>query len=218
MSTYYTYVYLDPRKPGRYEYGTWLFAYEPFYVGKGTKNRYKEHLWEANTDTNRNRNPHKKHKINKIRTETGGDPIIVFPHTSIDARTVCELERCLVCAIGRLDQNTGPLTNLTDGGEGTLGKKQSLNQKQAVSIALKGKPKTERHIQSMKNGNYVKRKHWKVTDPDGDVCIIGALADFCTDHGLAYREMMKVAQHHAGNTKFNRASLHRGWKCEYYEE
>lgn len=37
MTTYYTYVYLDPRRPGNYEYGNFLFAYEPFYVGKGTK-------------------------------------------------------------------------------------------------------------------------------------------------------------------------------------
>lgn len=41
---YYTYIYLDPRKPGKYEYTlkneeTIRFDYEPFYVGKGTGNR-----------------------------------------------------------------------------------------------------------------------------------------------------------------------------------
>lgn len=184
---------------------------------RAQKNRYKEHLWEANANTNRNRNPHKKHKINKIRAETGNDPIIVFPHTNTDAKTVCELEQCLICAIGRLDLNTGPLTNLTNGGEGMLGRIQPVSQKQAISAALKGKPKTDRHVQSMKNGNITKRKQWKVTDPSGSVCIIDTLADFCDDHGLSYREMLKVAQHHAGNTKFNRATLHRGWKCEYCE-
>ena len=44
MTTFYNYVYLDPRKPGKYTYSTMSFLFEPIYVGKGTKNRYKQHL------------------------------------------------------------------------------------------------------------------------------------------------------------------------------
>jgi hypothetical protein len=40
----YVYVYLDPRKPGRYEYDSICFLYQPIYVGKGTKNRMFEHI------------------------------------------------------------------------------------------------------------------------------------------------------------------------------
>ena len=36
---FYVYVYLDPRKPGSFKFGEYEFDYEPFYVGKGKKNR-----------------------------------------------------------------------------------------------------------------------------------------------------------------------------------
>ena len=36
---FYVYVWLDPRKPGEYKYGKYMFDHEPIYVGKGYKNR-----------------------------------------------------------------------------------------------------------------------------------------------------------------------------------
>jgi hypothetical protein len=41
---FYVYVYCDPRKPGDYIYEKYKFLYEPFYVGKGRKRRWLEHL------------------------------------------------------------------------------------------------------------------------------------------------------------------------------
>lgn len=213
MSLYYTYVYLDTRKPGPYTYGSFMFAFEPFYVGKGTKNRYKEHLWEVNADTNRNKNPHKKYIISKIRRETGSDPLIVFPHTAMLAAEVKTHEQALIRTVGRRDLNVGPLVNLTDGGDGMLGRAQPVSQKQKVGLALRGRKKTERHVESMRVGNIAKRKSWLLTDAAGVEYVVDQLAEFCVKHNLAYREMLKVAAHHRGNKTHNRASTHRGWVC-----
>lgn len=44
QNKFYVYVYLDPRKPGKYKYGEYEFDYEPFYVGKGTGRRIRNHF------------------------------------------------------------------------------------------------------------------------------------------------------------------------------
>jgi hypothetical protein len=47
LDNFYIYIYLDPRKPGKYVYGMYVFDYEPFYVGKGKDKQYISHLREA---------------------------------------------------------------------------------------------------------------------------------------------------------------------------
>lgn len=46
----------------------------------------------------------------------------------------CELERFLIAEIGRKDQGRGPLVNFTDGGEGNLGWKPSLETRRRMSV------------------------------------------------------------------------------------
>jgi len=60
---FYTYIYLDSRKPGKYSYngGKDCFDYEPFYVGKGKGDRYYDHVEEA-IKSNKN-----NYKLNKIK-------------------------------------------------------------------------------------------------------------------------------------------------------
>ena len=67
-NTFYTYIYLDPRKPGKYEYGDYAFEYEPFYVGKGSNGQWLSHLKIAKNKNGlcRIENTFKHNKIKNI--------------------------------------------------------------------------------------------------------------------------------------------------------
>lgn len=115
---FYCYVLLDPRKPGNYDYGpNAKFSHEPFYVGKGHGGRSESHVRAAK----RNRqHSHKEARIRKIISE--GHEVIVKRTRSLNTEAhAFKRERQLVSIIGRRVERTGPLTNLTDGGEGTAG-------------------------------------------------------------------------------------------------
>ena len=80
MKKYYVYIYLDPRKPGIYNYEELEFKYEPFYVGKGTNKRYMDHIWNLKQD---NYNKIRKGKIKNILKENLL-PIIEFFYFDIE--------------------------------------------------------------------------------------------------------------------------------------
>lgn len=117
---YYVYVFLDPRKPGNYQYGEYKFDYEPYYVGKGKNRRYRNHFTKGSL--NSCKNSYKRNKINKL-VSLGFNPInyIQFPYKNETEEKAFSIESLLIKLIGRFDLNLGPLTNLTDGGEGVSG-------------------------------------------------------------------------------------------------
>lgn len=133
---FYTYVLLDPRKPGRYTYDSVSYLYEPFYVGKGHGNRVLNHV----RDKSKN---HKCHKIQSILKEG----FACYFYTKI-IRDVTEKEAInkeveLIKCIGRNDLYLGPLTNLTDGGDGIVGNIYSKEARERISKAKKGKKKSK---------------------------------------------------------------------------
>lgn len=141
---FYVYVYFDPRKSGIFVYEDFLFEYEPFYVGKGCGNQCYSHLTESynNIDlqrkTNKNRGTYKCNKIRKIKSEINSKPIIVKLYQNLQEVNAFDLEKRLIKIIGRFDLGKGPLTNLTDGGDGTSGYIYPKYLKKIRSEAIKG--------------------------------------------------------------------------------
>lgn len=113
-NNFYTYVYLDPRKIGNFIYNDLKFGYEPFYVGKGKGNRCFSGINDKHKGL-------KKAKIASIINE-GLYPIVIKLYNNITEEESFVREIELIKLIGRLDQNNGPLTNMTDGGDGTSGR------------------------------------------------------------------------------------------------
>lgn len=164
----YVYIFLDPRRPGKFEYGDLCFLFEPFYVGKGTGYRYRENVL-------RPKNPIIKSKVKKIHEELGIEPYVIMPHKELSNQQALNLESSLITEIGRIDQEEGPLANFTDGGEGYSGNlgrewtpeqrrkimairsikqpregmKNSASMRKKQSLAKKGKKFTKEHKENL---------------------------------------------------------------------
>lgn len=114
MNKYYAYVYHD--------------GPTPIYVGKGKGERAYKHLSRKD-----------KHpltcKLAKMKRE-GREPRIQIIDAP-DEAAAFEMEELLIAMIGRRDLGTGPLLNLTDGGEGASGVVCSQETKAKLSASIK---------------------------------------------------------------------------------
>lgn len=154
---YYVYALLDPRLPGDYSYGKYKFDYEPFYIGKGTGSRAQQHYsWIHRLDGDYTKlpkahrgNTYKLTKILNIYRDLGEYPKIQILHRLASNARILALEVEAIATIGR--HYKGPLTNLTDGGEGNVGRtgwehSKSSKRKNARSnkLAYAKLPKSEK--------------------------------------------------------------------------
>jgi hypothetical protein len=134
-SDYYIYVYLDPRKPGHYEYGEFSFDFEPFYVGKGRNYRCRIHLLKVKRG--KYKNLPKYHTIKKIMDE-GLEPIIIKYMENLEEDASFILEKEMIKSIGRSNSSNGPLKNLSDGGEGNGNRIFTEEHRKNLSLSKKG--------------------------------------------------------------------------------
>ncbi len=120
----YVYIYYDTRKNPA----------EPIYIGKGQGKRMSFHKTRA-------KNPALKGKIAKMK-ELGLEPLIEKVVDNITHEEALKLEMELIAKYGRIDLGTGTLCNLTEGGEGTIGRIPSESTKKLWSEQRKGKKQT----------------------------------------------------------------------------
>ena len=145
---YYVYIYLNPLKNN-----------EPFYIGKGKGNRYKKHLCKNEHFYNN----YKINTINKIIEKTNNYPPIEIYKDNLSEEDAFYLEEELIAFYGRKNNNTGILTNMTDGGEGNSGRLISEEEKKNISVRM-SKPHTEQH---KINQGIVKKNKIVVKDKEG---------------------------------------------------
>ncbi len=146
---FYVYAYLDPRKQYHYIYDDLIFNYEPFYIGKGKNDRSKSHL-QAHILKN---NSIKSNKILKIK-KLGLEPIVVILKNNLSYESGIELEINLIKFFGRIDNKTGILTNMTDGGEGFKNVIFTKQTKKKMSLKAIGTKTYANNGMSKKVGKY----------------------------------------------------------------
>ena len=135
---HYVYIWMNPNKKESYRYTigsrTIIFPFEPFYVGKGQKNRFQ--------DFKRRGQRFLKSKLKKLKIK----PDIKVFYCSSEKRALL-LECLLIKGIGRRDLKTGPLVNLTNGGEGSSNPSKETRRK--IGKGSRGRKKSYREIQQI---------------------------------------------------------------------
>lgn len=156
MNSFYVYIYLDPRSPGRYYYNGMnnSFLFKPFYVGKGKGDRYRKHLTLSKSEKKFNK--HKSGTIDSLLREGHNllDYIVILERFETEDEAFAFEELCIK-SIGRHDLKLGPLTNQTNGGRGSFDRgiynisvrKPSLRKKYNMSAEQKERLSNLRSIE-----------------------------------------------------------------------
>ena len=159
------YIYLDPQRPGKYEYGTEetssyvVYSNEPFYVGAGGNFRYCVSVHKGSGQ-----------KVLEERIiKIGSSKVIVLKIPISNEAEALEKEKELIALIGRKDLGKGPLLNMKDdaysGYQHTILAKQKIGEassklprsaewRKNISDAQKGKPRPQ--TTGKKHGMYGK--------------------------------------------------------------
>lgn len=110
----YVYIILDVTNKGRWIYKDKIFDYKPIYVGIGVGRRYQEHFRKniKKGDTN-----YTKFYLIQNLIQSGNKPICIKIYENIDRLTAINIEIDIIKHFGKLIDNTGILTNISNGGE-----------------------------------------------------------------------------------------------------
>lgn len=114
-NNYYVYILFKTYHTGKFIYDDLEFHMEPFYIGKGCGNRLEISKREINSS-----NRHKSRIIEKITRNNMTVTSIKYRYNLSESQAL-NLETQLIKKIGRKDLGLGPLSNLCDGGKGSIG-------------------------------------------------------------------------------------------------
>lgn len=129
---------MNPSKP--LDSGIEGITHEPFYIGVGRDGRIFDHLKEACNSRTKDKNLHKINTIRKLIRSR--ELVIACPiEKNLLFKEACAMEQQLISFFGRSDLGTGPLTNMTAGGEGTPGRIVSEESRKRMREAAKMRPK-----------------------------------------------------------------------------
>jgi hypothetical protein len=138
MKDYYVYLILDPNEDYSLSINDVSIYKKPFYVGYGKNNRMEQHLLKREM----NRKCFKSCKVKSILS--GGKlPIFIKLVENLTFEDANNSEIYYIEMFGRIDNNTGILTNHTDGGKGTKNKILSIETKNKISNSKIGIKHTE---------------------------------------------------------------------------
>jgi len=129
-----------------------------FYIGIGKKNNRAYSKY--------NRNTYWKNIVKKCNNTFN----INILHDALSWEEACEKEKQYIKQYGRIDNSTGILCNMTDGGEGILNLQHTDEAKLKISIAAKKRYKTK--PQCRKGQRFVNRNSRKVVIMDLKTYII----------------------------------------------
>jgi hypothetical protein len=145
---FYIYVLRRPDKTDPFE----PWNSQPFYVGKGCNGRYLEHRKEALGLLHKPGNKSIKVKIIHKLWKIGLDFQVELVMENLEEWEAFEIEKQAIMTYGRINNNTGTLANLTNGGEGIGGCIHTEESKRKFSESHKGnKPSEETRLKMSKS-------------------------------------------------------------------
>ncbi len=104
---------MDQRKSGKWVFKDKTFDFQPFYIGKGCRDRETAHLFTSSLKGKSLKN----NKIKSILRHTQEEPIHYRVYENLSEEEALSLEIEMIKYFGRVDLGTGILTNMTDGGD-----------------------------------------------------------------------------------------------------
>lgn len=195
MNNYYVYFLIDPIKQ------------LPFYIGKGSGNRYLKHLNESKDDTS---NMKKWCKIASIRN-LGFEPEIYILKSNLPEDKAYKIEKFCIQFFGRKDiDKNGVLTNICEDGRppNHTGYTQTDETKKKIgkanSIALKGR--TNSAESNAKRSNTLKGRTGRKPSAETLLKISNSLTGMPKPRTKKHQDNMWISRRKNGTDKHDSSS------------